>query len=51
MNEADKLFLENPLKAIWIRMGVMEADLKKITNELENESLNEDFVEDNLNEY
>ena len=56
MNEADKLFLDNPLKAIWIRLGVIEKDLKLITNELDDnslgdDSLNDDFGDNNLDGY
>ena len=39
MKEADELFIENPLKAIWIRLGVIEASVKSFNEALENNDI------------
>lgn len=37
MNDEDKLFMSNPLKAIWIKLGQVDEKLKRITQEIDDE--------------
>jgi len=49
INDDEKLFMINPLKALWIKIKNIEEMLKKITKEIdssEDENLSEDFFKD-----
>lgn len=39
MNEADELFKQNPLKAIWVRLGNIEKILAGYSEEFDSEEL------------
>ncbi len=45
MNDEEKLFMNNPLKAIWIKLGELEIKLNRIVEELEEgeEQFNDDL--------
>lgn len=36
MNDEDKLFLQNPLKAIWIKLKEVEATVNKLNDSVSN---------------